>query len=96
MDNVLKIRLGLPQEIISEFVEILRQDAHPSSPSDVPDVDIQDKDDLIVLSCALNGNADIFITGDKELLELGKIDNMDIISPKMFWERLKVQSPKGR
>ena len=92
LDNVLKLRLKLPQELISEFIEILRQDALQSTPSALLDVDIQDKDDLIILSCALNGNTDIFITGDKELLELGKINDMEIISPKMFWEGLKVQS----
>ena len=94
LDNVLKVRLKLPQELISEFSEILRQDALQSTPSAPLDVDIQDKDDLIILSSALNSNADIFITGDKELLELGKLNDMEIISPKMFWERLKVQSPK--
>lgn len=92
LDNVLKERLRLPKELISEFIEILRQDAHQSSPSASLDVDIQDKDDLILLSCAINGNADVFITGDKGLLELGKINDMDLISPKRFWERLKVRT----
>ena len=45
---------------------MLNQDAHHSSPSDLTDIDIHDKDDLIILSSAINGNADIFITGDKE------------------------------
>jgi len=67
-----------------------------SSQSDLPDVEIQDKDDLTILSSALNGETDVFITGDKELLELSRINDMDIISPKMFWERLKVQFTKDR
>ena len=92
LENIQKKKLKLPHELISEFIEILQQDAHQSSSSDLPDVDIQDKNDLIILSSALNGNADIFITGDKELLELLRIDDMDIISPKMFWERLKVRT----
>lgn len=92
LENVLKKKLSLPLELISEFIEILLQDAHQSSPSDLPDVDIQDKDDLIILSSALNGDADIFVTGDKELLDLHRIDKMDIVTPKMFWERLKVRT----
>ena len=39
----------------------------------------------------LNGNAEIFITGDKELLNLHKVKNMEIVSPRMFWEKLKAQ-----
>ena len=95
LENILKEKLSLPHELISEFIEILEQDAHQSSPSESPDVDIQDKDDLAILSSALNGNADLFVTGDKELLDLHRIDEMDIVSPKMFWERLKAQSPKN-
>ena len=29
------------------------------------------------------------ITGDRELLELAIVDNLEIISPREFWERLK-------
>ncbi len=55
----------------------------------MPDVKIQDKDDLAILSAALNGKVDIFITGDNELLDLRKIENMEIVSPRVFWEKLK-------
>lgn len=96
LENILKKKLNLPYELISEFIEILQQDAHQSSQSDLSDVEIQDKDDLTILSSALNGETDVFITGDKELLELSRINDMDIISPKMFWERLKVQFTKDR
>jgi putative PIN family toxin of toxin-antitoxin system len=92
LNNVLEEKLRLPQELITEFVEISQQDAHLSSPSDLPDVDIKDKDDMTILSSALNGKTDILITGDKELLELHRIDDMDIISAKMFWERIKVRT----
>jgi predicted nucleic acid-binding protein len=44
-----------------------------------------------VLSCALNGKADLFITGDKELLGLIRIGDMEIVSPRTFWEKLKTQ-----
>lgn len=92
LENILQKKLGLPLGLISEFIEILEQDAHHSSPSDLTNIDIRDKNDLTILSSALNGEADIFVTGDKELLELGRIGDMDIVSPKMFWERLKAPS----
>ena len=55
---------------------------------EITDIDIHDKDDLIILSSAITGNADIFITGDKELLDLHKVKSMKIASPRMFWEEL--------
>ena len=45
--------------------------------------------DRIILSDAIEGKTDIFVTGDKELLELQKIDKMKIVSPREFWDFIK-------
>jgi putative PIN family toxin of toxin-antitoxin system len=89
LENVFRKALGLPQNIIFEFIEVIKQDSQLSTPSPLFKVSIRDKDDLLILSSALNGGADLFITGDKELLGLQSIRNMSIVSPRMFWERLK-------
>ncbi len=91
----LRVKLGVPEDLVSELVEVLQKESHFSTSSVPPNIVIQDKDDLIILSCALNGNADLFITGDKELLGLKKIGNMEIVSPRMFWERLRAQQRDG-
>ncbi len=89
IESTLREKLGLPHVVISEFIEILQQDAYFSIPSASSDIDIRDKYDLPILSSALNGSADLFVTGDKELLELHKVGNMKIVSPRMFWEIVK-------
>jgi putative PIN family toxin of toxin-antitoxin system len=89
LENVFRKTLGLRQNMILEFIAVIKQDSQLSTPSPLLNVKIRDKDDLLMLSSALNGGADLFITGDKELLELKSIKNMDIVSPRMFWERLK-------
>jgi putative PIN family toxin of toxin-antitoxin system len=89
LENVFRKTLGLPQNMIFEFIEVIKQDSQLSTPSPLLNVNIRDKDDLLMLSSALNGGADLFITGDKELLGLQSIRNMGIVSPRMFWERLK-------
>lgn len=89
LETVFRKTLGLPQNMIFEFIEVIKQDSQLSTPSPLLNVKIRDKDDLSMLSSALNGGADLFITGDKELLGLKSIKNMDIVSPRMFWERLK-------
>jgi putative PIN family toxin of toxin-antitoxin system len=93
---VLHKKLQVPNELIDEFIGMIRQDAHLATPRRLPDIQIQGKDDLVVLSSALNGNADLFVTGDKELLDLGKAENMEIVSPRMFWEKLKAQGSQKR
>jgi putative PIN family toxin of toxin-antitoxin system len=89
LESVFRKTLGLPQNIIFEFIEVIKQDSQLSVPSPLLNVNMRDKDDLLMLSSALNGGADLFITGDKELLGLQSIRNMGIVSPRMFWERLK-------
>jgi len=93
LKNALRKKLGVPDDLTAELVEIIQQDANYSTPSVLPDIDIKDRNDFAILSSALNGGADIFITGDKELLELHRIGDMEIVSPRMFWEKLKAQQP---
>lgn len=89
LKRILREKLKVPHDLIAELIEILKQDSHFSTPSSLLDIEIQDKDDLVILSSALNGEADLFITGDRELLELRKVGKMEIVSPRMFWEKLK-------
>lgn len=86
-------KLGVPEDLVCELVEILQKDSLFSTCSPPLDIDLQDRDDVIILSCALNGKANLFITGDKKLLDLGKIGSMEIVSPRVFWEKLKAQPP---
>jgi uncharacterized protein len=60
------------------------------SPTTLPTrVSIPDPDDVPVVACALAAHANVFITGDKALLDLKKVRGMAILSPRGFWERLR-------
>jgi len=91
LKRVLRQKLQIPDELITDIIEMLQQDARFVTPSVFPDVEIRDKHDLMILSCALNGNANLLVTGDKELLDLGKVENMEIVSPRGFWKKVKAQ-----
>jgi len=93
LKNILNAKIGTPQEIISDFIELLTQDSILPEKTTLANIDIRDKDDIVIISTALNGNAEIVVTGDKELLELGIVQSMQIVSPRMFWEALKTQPP---
>lgn len=90
LKQALRQKLKVPSEFVTEAIKMLQKDAKFSTPTDMPGIQIHDKDDLIIISSALNGNADLFVTGDKELLDLGKVKQMKIVSPRTFWEKLKV------
>lgn len=60
----------------------------------VPDGAVRDKKDTPVLACALGGNADYIVTGDRDLLTLGYYEHVQIVAPARFLEILyATQSP---
>jgi putative PIN family toxin of toxin-antitoxin system len=93
LKRILRQKLQIPAELIDDAIEILQQDAHFATPSTLSDVKIRNKEDLMILSSALNGNADLLVTGDKGLLDLGKIGDMEIVSSRGFWKRMRTQPP---
>lgn len=53
-----------------------------------PTLPIKDVDDPWIIACALVSSVDCFVTGDAELLELGMVDKLTIISPRTCWNNL--------
>ncbi|MFH0959693.1 MAG: putative toxin-antitoxin system toxin component, PIN family [Pseudomonadota bacterium] len=88
VSRVLSAKFGADAEMIESVIRILKQDTIFSQPLDSPDVTIRDRDDLLILASALVGGAEVLVTGDKELLALGSIYNLEIISPRQFWEKI--------
>jgi len=92
VSRVLSAKFGASAEMIENVIRLLKQDTIFSQPLDPPGVKIQDRDDLLILASALAGKAAVLVTGDKELLTLGSIYNLEIISPRQFWEKIVGQS----
>ena len=93
--RVLRTKFGSGQDLINDFVWLMRQDTVLARPDQLPNVEIQDQDDLPILSAAISAAADVFVTGDKELLAIGRIEKLAILSPRQFWEKLKAQPQRG-
>ena len=89
LERTLRGKFKIPKTLISEILIFLGEDTILSKVGDFPNVNIKDQDDLAMLSCALEGRADIFVTGDKELIELRRVSDLEILSPRAFWEKLK-------
>jgi len=85
----LKNKIKLSDELIREFVSLLQKDSIKVNPEKVITINGIDENDRKILTCAIHRNAEVFVTGDKELLDLGRIENLEIISPREFWERSK-------
>jgi putative PIN family toxin of toxin-antitoxin system len=91
--KVLGGKLGVPAETVSEIVTLLRESGSVSMPSRTIDLAISGPAERALISAAFEGKAELFVTGDRELLgftSFGK--KMDIVSPRMFWERISGRS----
>jgi predicted nucleic acid-binding protein len=91
LKRVLRTKFGVAQDLVDDFIWLMRQDTVLAQPGPLPPVAIEDQDDLPILAAAISGKADVFVTGDKELLDLGDVENLAILSPRQFWDKLKGQ-----
>jgi uncharacterized protein len=58
------------------------------SPAEIPADAVRDAKDIPVLACAVGGQADVIVSGDKDLLALGKYANIPILNAAQFLEEL--------
>jgi putative PIN family toxin of toxin-antitoxin system len=59
------------------------------TPAVLLDLMVRDPDDLLVLSAAHSGGADLLVTGDEDLLCVAAQAPLPVVSPRGCWERLR-------
>jgi putative PIN family toxin of toxin-antitoxin system len=82
----LRKKIKVPDRIIEEIDEFLRDSAVVEKPMKVPGDVFRDKTDLDVLGVAVSSGASYIVTGDKALLALKSYKDTGIISPRGLWE----------
>jgi predicted nucleic acid-binding protein len=93
--RVLKDKFGASPDLIADVVWLLRQDTIASESQPLRDVPLSDPADVAIVSSALNGAADVLITGDKEILDLRRVGSLEILTPRQFWDRERGQQGGG-
>jgi uncharacterized protein len=97
IEKVLRDKMGAPKDLLADTLWLMQQDAHLSSAEPQIQLLLKDKADIAILSAAINGGAEVFITGDKEIPDLKTIANLEILSPRDFWEKMtgQLSAPAG-
>jgi putative PIN family toxin of toxin-antitoxin system len=96
LERVLDRKLRLPGLLIAGFLEWLDTETRLIEAQAPPSVPIKDAADIPILASAIAGAADVFVTGDRELLALGKVEGVAIVSPRELWLRLAGPAGKGK
>jgi len=84
--NELRVKLvdkaGLSPGEAEELVQAVTSDAEVVAPRPLPAPACRDPDDDMVLATALAANANAIVTGDQDLLVLGRFKGIPILTPR--------------
>jgi len=84
--HVLGKKFGLPGSAVERIDEFLREYHVESTPKQVPELGLSDRNDLRVVATAIAARAEFLVTGDKEMLALEtRPAGLRIVSPREFW-----------
>lgn len=87
--RVSRQKLRVPADTIDALDAFLRRQAIVVSSAPALGLKIRDPADGPVLAEAVAGSADVFVTGDHDLLEVGTKSPIPILTPRAYWERLR-------
>jgi predicted nucleic acid-binding protein len=93
--RILQSKFSVPDRLISEYQELIRQDAILAEAKEVPDIQIKDIDDLEIVGAAISGKAEVMVTGDREVQDVKRLGQLRIVSPRAFWDELTAQEGRS-
>lgn len=89
LEQVMSVKFSVPSTIRKEIEDFLRAHISIAGKSSPLELALAGKADRVIVSEALSADAEVFVTGDKEILSLGQVEEMRILSPRQFWELLQ-------
>ena len=95
LKRVLKQKIELPAEQTQEILAFLENRTVQPKPKYLPSIPVRDEDDQRVLASALAAQADVLVTGDKDLLDIAEqVSELMNTDPRGFWNLAKKRPKK--
>lgn len=94
VQRVLRQTIRLPAEVVAEVTASLRQQAEVVEASALLPIKWRDKDDLLILSEAVAGAADVRVSGDRDFLDIADRAPLQTVTPRGLWELLRANPHK--
>jgi putative PIN family toxin of toxin-antitoxin system len=88
LERTLTEKFRLPNSLIREYLRLLRTQGEVVVSAGLPTSYVVEATDAEILACAIAGKADVFVTGDKTVLDLGAVEKVPIRSPRQLWQQL--------
>ncbi|MFI5174259.1 MAG: putative toxin-antitoxin system toxin component, PIN family [Terriglobia bacterium] len=93
--RVLRDRIKLPSGFISAVEQLLREQEVVPRPHEPSGLAIRDESNRWVLASALEGRADVLVTGDRDLLDIASQTPLTIVDPRGYWSFFHKNHPKN-
>lgn len=91
LGRILRDKLHVPAEISEETEAFLRREASVSADAATLELSLRDPNDAEVLAQAMAAKAEVFVTGDRDLLDVASEAPLPILSPRCFWDRIRAR-----
>ena len=91
VSDKLQDKIQVPPKIVKEILSFLKKNAVLEQPASLPSGICRDPDDLKILGLAVGSHADCLVSGDKDLLAIGQIQGVAIVTPREFYARLQTK-----
>jgi putative PIN family toxin of toxin-antitoxin system len=82
-------KLKVSPTVVTEFCQLLKDNGKGRPAVRVPANACRDPDDLHLLGLAKANQAAFLVSGDKDLLVLGRYQGTRIVSPRQFWDCMR-------
>lgn len=88
--RVLLEKIGVPAARIDQVEALIRRYHVEGVPERIYELGLSDRSDEWVVTSAIDAGAEVFVTGDKDLLEEARaVTEIRILSPRAFWEEVR-------
>jgi putative PIN family toxin of toxin-antitoxin system len=89
IEKALLRKIRAPRAVAREVLEYLRESTETVSAAPIDPRTCRDESDLAVIGAAVAAGCDYIVTGDADLLSLGKHEHVKIVSPRAFWDTMR-------
>ena len=89
LERILEGKLRTPAYLVREIVTFVGGQAEvvtPTAPAVWPE---RDPDDRWIAAAAIDGSADVLVTGDKDLLDADHAEDLRVVTPRGLWTLLR-------
>jgi putative PIN family toxin of toxin-antitoxin system len=95
LSRALQEKFRTSAELAKEADEFLRREAEVVGKAPKPEITVRDDDHIRIVEQAVAEGADVLVTGDRDLVDMGEDRPVPVLTPRGFWDLLRSDSAES-